>query len=261
MPRAIQTQAGFFTAGAAGLNAATPVAGDSFAVATFPMSARAELAQVQLAGASSDFCRIRSPRLHDANQGLRLYNGTQKFRPLLPWELYEQLFPADVPIVEIDFTAAATGVVLLTYAYDDLPGVAPRLAMPSEVFPRIVHTSGVEVDVTAGAIGAWGASSNINSLFDNFEAGADYALLGYVVNVATAGIAITGKDTGNLKIGFPGDPDPWQTHDYFVIASERSNAPFIPIIAANNKGSTFLQSTDVAAATATKVTLLLAQLA
>ena len=260
MPRAIQTQAGIFTAGAAGTGVAVPAPGDSFAVAAFNPSSTAAIANVWASGASTDWVRIRSPRLHDANQGLRLFVGGTLRRALLPWELYEQIFPADTPIVEIDETAAATGGIAVTYEYQDLSGASPRLAMPSEVLPRIVHTSGVEVDVTSGAIGVWGASANINSVFDNFEAGADYALLGYTCSVACLSLAITGKDTGNLKIGMPGDADPIWTHDWFLRASELSQAPFIPIIAANNKGSTFLQAVDVAAATATKVTLLLAQL-
>lgn len=261
MPRAIQSQLGFATVAAAGLSVVTPAPGDTFAVATFAPSSSAAIAQLHATGAVTDFVRVRSPRLHDANQGLRIFIGATTRRRLLPWELYEQLYPADVPIVEIDQTAAGTGALLATYEYADLPGVQPRLAMPSEVLPRMIHTMGCEVDVTSGAIGAWGNGVAINANFDNFEAGADYALLGYTCNVGSAGIAITGKDTGNLKIGMPGDPDPFQTQDYFVTASERSNAPFIPVIAANNKGSTLLQNVDVAAATVQKVTLLLAQLA
>lgn|SRR5487761_11685 len=261
MPRALQTISGFFTAGAAGTGVATPAPGDTFAVPSFSLSAKAYLEQVTASGASTDFVRIRSPRLADANQGLRLFVGTTKNRPLLPWGMDEVLYPSDTPTVEIDETAIATGGILVTYGFDDLPGVQPRLAMWSEVQSRIVHVMGCEVDVTSGAIGAWGASAAINSVFDNFEAGADYAWLGYMVNAACSGIALTGKDTGNLKIGGPGDPDPVFTHDYFVRMAEGSGRPSIPIIAANNKAATVLQNVDIAAATAVKATLLLAQLA
>ena len=260
MPRAIQTVAGFFTAAGAGTNAATPSPGDSFAVAQYAQGSRASLGQIWASGASTDFIRVRSPRLHDANQGLRIFVGASLRRRLLPWELYEPVYAADTPTVELDATAATTSGICLTYEYDDLGGAQARLANASDVLPRILHTAGVEVDVTSGAIGAWGASAAINSVFDNFEAGADYALLGYTCSVACLGIAITGKDTANLKIGMPGDTDPLQTQDYFVKAAEWSGAPYIPIIAANNKGSTILQSVDTAAATVSKVTLLLAQL-
>lgn len=260
MPKAIQTIAGFFTAVGAGTSAATPSAGDTFAVPSFALSAVGYLEDVYAAGATVDFIRIRSPRLHDANQGLRLFIGTTQRRRLLPNYSTEYLYPSDVPIVEIDATGAATNGILLQYGYSDLPGVAPRLAAWPEIKPRIAHISGVEVDVTSGAIGQWGNGAAINANFDNFEAGADYALLGYTVNAGALGIAITGKDTGNLKVGGPCDPDAAQTQDYFIRLSEEGEIGYIPVIAANNKGSTLLQVVDVAAATAVKVSLIMAQL-
>lgn len=260
MPNAVQTIAGFFTAGAAGTGVATPAPGDSFTVPSFSLTSKAYIENVYAAGASTDFVRIRSPRLHDANQGLRLWVGSTPRRSLLPFEGAQVLYPSDTPIVEIDETAAATGGILCQYGYDDLPGVVPRLAHWGEIQSRIVAYSGVEVDVTSGAIGAWGNGAAINSLFDNFEAGADYAWLGWTMSVACLGIAITGKDTGNLKIGGPGANDGYETVDYFINWSEKNGKARIPIIAANNKGSTLLQAVDVAANTATKVTLMLAQL-
>lgn len=261
MPNAIQTIAGFFTAGAAGTGVATPAPGDTFQVPAFDLSSKAYLEQVSASGASTDFVRIRSPRLADNNQGLRVFVGAAKNRPLLPWGNGEVLYPSDAPIVEIDETAAASGGILVHYGFDDLPGVSPRLAHWSDVQPRIVHVMGCEVDVTSGAIGAWGASAALNSVFDNFEAGADYAWLGYVTSAPCLGIAITGKDTGNLKIGGPGDSDALDTASWFQQWAEMTGRARIPIIAANNKGATVLQNVDSAAATAVKVTLFLAQLA
>jgi hypothetical protein len=261
MPRALQTIAGFFTAGAAGTNIVTPAAGDTFTVPSFALSSQAYLENIYASGATVDFIRVRSPRLHDANQGLRLWVGSTPRRSMLPYGMNETLYPSDTPTVEIDATGAGSNGVLATYGFTDLPGVSPRLAMWADVQPRIVHVMGCEVDVTSGAIGTWGASSAINSSFDNFEAGADYAWLGYSMSVACLGIAMTGKDTGNLKIGGPGASDDYESTNFFITMSNESGRPCIPIIAANNKGSTVLQNVDVAAATATKVTLLLAQLA
>lgn len=261
MPRAIQTIAGFFTAGAAGTGVATPAPGDAFTVPSFDISSRARISQVYANGALADFVRVRSPRMHDANQGLRLWVSANKLEPLLPWEMSEVLYPSDTPTVEIDSTGIGSVGILVQYDFDDLPGVQPRLAGLADIQGRVAHISGVEVDVTSGAIGAWGASSALNSSFDNFEAGADYALLGYTVSAACLGVAVTGKDTGNLKVGGPGDNNPIRTRDYFVRMSEKTGRPCIPIIAANNKGATVLQNVDSAAATAVKVSLIMAQLA
>lgn len=261
MPRAIQTISGFFTAVGAGTNVATPAPGDTFNVPSFQVGTPARFLQAYASGATTDFVRVRSPRMHDNNQGLRMRVGTQLAAELLPWEVSEVLYPSDTPTVEIDATGAGTGAILVHYDFDDLPGVQPRLAGLADIQSRVVHIMGCEVDVTSGAIGAWGASSPINSLFDNFEAGADYALLGYTLTTACHGIAVTGKDTGNLKIGGPGQVDPLRTSRYFVNMSEYTGRSCIPIIAANNKGSTVLQNVDIAAGTVTKVTLSLAQLA
>lgn len=260
MPNAVQTIAGTAVAAGAGTNPAVPAAGDTFTVPSFSLTAAAYLEQVSAAGATTDFVRIRSPRLHDANQGIRAYVGSPLYRSLLPWNNQENLYPSDTPTVEIDATGAGTGGILVTYGFDDLAGAQPRLGLWSEIEPRIVHISSVEVDVTSGAAGQWGNGVAINALFDNFEAGADYALLGYHCNANCLGVAITGKDTGNLKIGGPGSADAIETREYFIWFAERTQRQRIPIIAANNKGSTLVQNVDTAAATAVKVSLTFAQL-
>lgn len=260
MPQAVQTIAGFFTAAGAGTNVATPAPGDTFTLPSFDLASTAYLENEWVSGATVDFTRIRSPRLHDSNQGIRVWVGGTVRRSLLPWGNHEVLYPSDTPTVEIDATGAGSNGIVLQYGYSDLPGVAPRLASWSDVESRIVHIMGCEVDVTSGAIGAWGASSALNSSFDNFEAGADYALLGYTSSVNCLAIAVSGKDTGNLKIGGPGANDNFESTNYFINWSQMTGQPRIPIIAANNRGSTVLQNVDIAAATATKVSLFLAQL-
>lgn len=261
MPYALQQNCGFFTAGAAGTGVATPMGGDTFNVANFALTATARLEQLWANGASTDFVRVRSPRMHDANQGIRLAVGGIVAIPLLPWGNNQPLYPSDTPIVEIDETAAATGAIAAIYQYDDLPGVNPRYATWQEIQPRVSQISGVQVALGAiGAIGAYSAGSAINSSFDNFEAGADYALLGYEIPVTRLAIAVQGQDTGNLKVGGPGIADARDTRWWFIEASQWSGRPYIPIIAANNKGSTFVFQTDNAASAATVVTLILAEL-
>lgn len=261
MPQAVQTIAGYYTAAAAGTGVATPAPGDTFQVPSFSLSSKAYLENLAASGAVVDWIRVRSPRLHDANQGLRIWVGADLRVNLLPWDNSEVLYPSDAPTVEIDATGAGTGGLIAQYGYDDLPGVAPRLAMWSEIQPRIQHIMGCEVDVTSGAIGAWGAGAALNSVFDNFEAGSDYALVGYVCSAACLAIAMSGKDTGNLKIGGPGISDANKTRSYFKDWSDQTGRPRIPVISANNRGSTLLQNVDIAAATAVKTTLYLAQLA
>lgn len=261
MPYALQQSCGFFTAAGAGTGVVTPMTGDTFGVANFSLTSQAYLDQMWANGGSTDFARIRSPRMHDANQGIRLAVNNIVNVPLLPWELDQPLYPSDTPVVELDETAAATGAVAAIYRYQDLPGVNPRYATWDEISSRVVAVSGVSVALGAIAgIGQYSAGNAINTSFDNFEAGADYALLGYEMAAARLAIAIQGQDTGNLKIGGPGINDARTTSDWFVNAGKRGGSPYIPIIAANNKGSTMVFQTDNAASAATTVTLILAEL-
>ena len=261
MPRAFQLNCGFYTAAGAGTGVATPMAGDSFAVQSFSTSASARLAQVWAEGASTDFVRIRSPKMHDANQGIRLQVAGIQNVPLLPYGTQQPLYPVDTPTGEIDETAAATGAIACLYHYDDLPGVSPRLGMWADIEPRIKQVSGVQVNLGAiAAIGQYSAGTALNANFDNFEAGSDYALLGYVTSSSVLAIAVSGQDTGNLKTGGIGIADARDTSHWFVWLSERTGAPAIPIIAANNKGSTQVFQTDNTAHAAQNVTLIMAML-
>lgn len=260
MPRAIQTVAGFVTNGAAATTIATPSPGDSFAVTSFTGSGQALIEQVHSSGASTDWVRIRSPRMHDAQQAMRLYSGGNGGHNLLPWGLNQPMYPSDVPIVEVDTTAAASGGILVTYGYTDLTGVSPNLDVWSNIEPRIQQILGVEVACAGAAIGTWSPGVTINSQYDVFEAGNSYALLGYRCTTACLGIKITGVDTGNVGIGGPGAVDGIQTTNYFAEASVKTGRAFIPIIQANNKASTLVANVDSAANTATTVNLIFALL-
>jgi hypothetical protein len=261
MPRAIQQLNGFFTAAGAGTNVATPMTGDTFTVPSVTPGSGARLEQVWATGTTVDFVRIRSPRMHDANQGMRLRVGATTQVPLVPWSLDQPLYALDTPIVEIDATGAATNAIGVLYEYDDLPGVNPRLATWEEIDSRIINVMGCDVSAGAiGAIGAYSAGNALNSLFDNFEAGYDYAWLGYEVSAARHAISLSGPDTSFLKIGGPGTTLAHVTSDWFQRIARITGRAYIPVIAANNKQSTLVFQTDNAASAAVNVTLVLAQL-
>jgi hypothetical protein len=261
MVSAAQLVTGFFTAAGAGTGVVTPNGGDTFAVQNFNAPDTAFIDELWANGATTDFVRVRSPRLHDANQGLRLRVAGIAGLPLIPYDINNPIYPADALTVEIDATGAGTGAISLLNYYTNIPGVAARLASWPEISSRIDQTSGVDVALGAiPAIGSYSPGNAINSLFDNFQAGSDYALLGYVTSASRLSIAVQGQDTGNLKIGGPGIADARTTSDYFIRMSERSGLPYIPIIAANNKGSTNVFQADNAASAGINVTLIMAEL-
>lgn len=261
MPRAIQLVSGFFTAAGAGAATVTPTPGDTFAVASGNNEGPIKLEQLWQSGAVGDYISVFSPRMHDNNQGIRVQSGGVKGRNLLPWGADQALYPADTPTVQAHATGVGTTGVMALYEYDDLPGASQRLATWADIRGRIEQLSTVEVDVTSSAtIGSYGAGVALNGTFDNFKANRDYAWLGWTTNAIATGIAISGPDTSNYRIGGPSCNDVDHTKNMWIDASEQTGRPFIPVFAANNKGTTLVQAVDVAASTVLHVSLHLALL-
>lgn len=262
MPRTLKTVPFFFTAGGAGTNIATvsPGAIGTNVIDSFT-NGNCYLESVWAAGATTDFVRIRSGRLHDAQQGIRIQAGAVQRTNLLPWGNNQKLASVDNLTVEIDATGAGSGGVALTYGFDDFSGANQTLVGWADISQRIQAIMGQEVDVTASAtIGTVGAGVALNAFADNWKANQQYALLGYTCSTGVLALLLNGANTSGQDIGFPGDTDTRETRNYFVKMSQLSGRNCIPIIDANNKGSTVLKAVDVAASTATKVTLYLAQL-
>jgi hypothetical protein len=261
MPQAYYVSSGYYTAGGAGSAVATSTPGDTFNLPSYNLSSPAYLDDVWTQSAVTDWLSVKSPKMHDNNQGIRLRTGGTQQRSLLPGMINQPVFPVDTPTVTLDATGAGTGAVSIIYRFTDLPGISPRLAMWSDVTPRIKNISGVDVALGAApAIGSYSAGNAINSTFDNFQAGADYALLGYLAATAGLTLAVQGQDTGNVKVGGPLSTDPLVTSNWFVNLAEETGFPYIPIIAANNKGSTNVYQVATTAIGAQTVTLILAEL-
>lgn len=261
MPRVLQLIGASVNAGGAGENTLVAAPGDSFTVAAGVQEGNIYLAQMWGAGTVEDYVKVYSPRMHDNTQGIRMQVGATKDRELLPWGQDQPLYPADTPTFKSDATGAGETGLLVMYEYLDLPGGNQRLATWDDIRPRIDQISGTEVDVNSGAtVGAWGTGVAINATFDNFKANRDYALLGWTVNAACMGVSIVGPDTSNYRVGGPGEAGHIFTYDQFIRMSEKTGRPCIPVINANNRGSTLVQAIDLAASTAVHVSLTLALL-
>jgi len=243
------------------VSALTTGIGDSFSVNNFPNTAQAYLDQMWAREATPGVFRIRSPRMHDASQGVRVQVGSASPYLLLPDGAGQLLYPSDTLTVEGSGGAAETDNFFYLVYYTDLPGVAARLASWEEVRPRVVDIAGVEVDATTSATaGQWSGGIAINASFDTFKANTDYAVLGYVTATTCGAVAIQGVDTGNVRMGGPGMNDHLQTREYFVKMAHGTGRPYIPIINSNNKATTLLYVADPATSVAINVSLVLAQL-
>lgn len=260
MGRGFEVIAGRATNPAA-LTALTPNTGDSFTVRSAPMDGRVYLEDVWASSATAGIVRVRSPRLHDAAQAVRLRIPAANQRPLLGWAVNQPLYPQDNLTFEIQGGGAETDAAALLVYYENLPGIDAQLATWDEIAPRIVNVAGMEQNVTSGGTaGDWSGSQALNADFDTFKRNVKYALLGYVTDTACLSVGVKGADTGNLRVGGPGPVAPDITRDWFVQLSRESGRAHIPILNAANIAATTFDIAMVATATAANVSLVMAEL-
>lgn len=245
----------------AALTAITSNTGDTLQVPSFNKSSPAYLENAWAQEGTPGVLRIRSPKLHDNVQGLRLTVPSTSPYPLLPLEVDQPLVTLDTLIVELSGGGAETDVAVLQEYITDMDGAAQNLATWEQIQPRILNVLTNEVDCTAPATqGNWTAGNPLNFTFDQLHAASTYAVLGYEVSAACAAIAISGPDTSQLKLGGPGTTDPQATRDYFLRLSRNTGRPHIPVIKQANKGATTVYTLSANAPAAINVSLILAEL-
>lgn len=238
--------------------AVTAGQGSQLSVRNFPFTASAHLIDMWANGATKGALRIRSPKLSDAVQGIRVNYGAGLQDFLLPRDFNQTLVPQDSLTVEMLGGASETDTFAFQTYYDDLSGAAPKLKMPGDILGQLEYSTTWTVNTTSSAtIGNYG-STLITNLYDESQANQWYALLGYVTDVALTAIGITGNDLSSLNIAGPGDVNPRRTSRYFADLSDRLGKPCIPCFNAANKGSTNVQTADKAASTTANVSLIVA---
>lgn len=261
MGQAFEVLTGRVTNAGAALTAVTLATGDSLAIRSADMANPVWLENLWTFGAAASVIQVRSPRMHDNVQGIRVTSLAATPQPLLPDEVDERLYPQDVLNVAMTGGAAETDMASLLVYYSDLPGIAARLGSWPDVAGRVEHFLTVELALTTGGtVGDYGGGVPVNTTFDLLKANTDYAILGYLTNVAVATVGIRSPDFGNLRVGGPGTTQRIDTRDWFVQLSADEGRPHIPIFNSANKGSTIVDLVHNAAGTAVTVDLICAQL-
>lgn len=238
----LQTATG--TAITATISALAAVTGDSLAVKNSPIEKVAKMLtfwmDVQVAGTG----RIRSARLHDNTQGMRFDTIAGDIRPYMPWGISQRVYANDV--LSVDLGGSAVGgdietISWLTY-YEDLPGISARFIAPDELKRRAGNLTFVENTISTGTTGGYQGAEAINVEFDQFHAGSQYALVGYLIDTEMGAVAWKGPDTGNLRVGGPGEETERElTADWFIRLSLAHGLPLIPVISAENKAATTVE--------------------
>lgn len=259
MGRALEIIAGRVThAGVAAEAALTVNTGNSFTVRDYGGERGAHLLTPFTSAATPGRLRIRSPRLHDAAQSIRL-QASVLARPLLSPQVRQELSANDPLTVEMSGLAAETDAAAYLVYYDDLPGTQAELYSPEDILPRVRNITGVLQAVVGVVGGDWSGAQAINADQDSLKADTRYAVLGYTLDASCLAIRLTGSDLGNLGIGGPGGLLSEISSEWFIRLSRLSGLPCIPVFGSNNRGNVIFDVAAVAAG-AINCTLILGEL-
>jgi hypothetical protein len=245
MPPAVELVSGRAVAPSTTFTGLTVNTGNSLTVRNADISQPIAILQCWVDVQAAGTVRIRSPRLHDNVQGIRLDTVAGDVVPLFPWGVGQPLIPQDTLIVELTGSATAGDVeafsMLIFYA--DLPGISARLHTWDEIAPRIRNVVTVENTLATDTSGNYSGEEAIDVEFDLLKANTDYALLGYFVDTECCSVRWRGSDVGNLGIGGPGEPGlRFVTKEWFVLLSQTFGLPLIPVFNAANKSGILIDA-------------------
>lgn len=255
---------GFVTAPSGTQTNLTMATGDSLAVRAAAQDKLALLVNLWVDSQTTGIVRVKSPRMHDNVQGIRAKTVASEAKVIMPWGRPQRVYPTDVLSADLSGSATAGDIetAALLFYYEDLPGVTGKFIKWDEAARRGVNVFTCENTVTTGAGGGWTGSVAINASFDLFKANTDYALLGYEVDVECAAVAFRGVDTGNLRVGGPGDELARHvTGEWFKRLSLSYDLPAIPVFNSLNKGGITVEAAQDENAAAVRVNSLFVELA
>ena len=264
MGRALELLAGFVTAPSSTATALTMATGNSLTVRNAREGSTIALLTAWVDSQTAGVLRIRSPRLADNVQGLRLQTVASETKPLLPTVASQELYSQDVLTVDLTGSATAGDIesACMLIFYSDIQGVDANLATWAEIEPRIVNMFTVENTLALGTAGGYSGEEALNAEFGLMRANTEYALVGYGVNVECAAVRWRGVDTGNLGVGGPGDElGRDYTRDWFARLSRETGYPTVPIFNSANVGAILLDGVQDENGADPTVTSIFAELA
>src|SRR6266478_1421664 len=265
MGRILDTVTGFVTAPGAVFTPWTLATGDSLAVRAATPNTNIWLIGAWAWNQVAGVMRVRSPRMHDNVQGIRMRTPVNLVNNRIPVRLIggaaQKLFTQDTLIVEQTGSAVAgqieTGSLLIWY--DDVPGVSARTIDQATLKKAGVNIMAQEVTVTTGVGGGYTGGVAINSQAgtDNWKANTDYALVGGFTDSRLATIAVKGVDTGNVRVSFPGElSEPDEAQNWFASLSAATGLPMIPVLNSQNKGAITVEGVSQQVGVTAVITLL-----
>lgn len=222
--------------------AATAIVGDSLTTKFAGPGAGPMIAAWWCKNQVAGFHQLTWPSGHDVTRGIRSRVPLGSVLPRYPRSWSPSLEPQELVSAFIagSNVAGDQEIGVLQFYYPDLPGVSPRLIDEATLNSRGIRA--LTIEDTTGALTSvlWTGARALNAASDLLRANTDYAVVGYNLGVICAAIAIRGPDTGNLRIGVPGDTaNGLVSERYFVDMTREMGVPYIPVFNSANKASTF----------------------
>lgn len=263
MSSALEILTGYVTAPSTTITALTMASGNSLTIRNAALDTKIHLLSAWADNQGAGVLRIKSPRMHDNVQGMRLHVVASEPEPLFPLGLKQNLIPQDTLDVGLSGSATSGDVetaCLLVY-YENLPGVAARLIGIEELMSRMKNIVTVENTLSLGTAGGYSGEEAINAEYDLLKANTDYALIGYLVSAECACVRYRGVDFGNLGIGGPGNADDKDvTREWFMRLSRETALPLIPVFNSANKAGILIDGAQDEDGTDSLVITILAEL-
>lgn len=180
--------------------------------------------------------------MHDLTNGFRWSNLTGAPSQQWPRGNFQEVFSQDGLIIEISGSAVGGQFELMNglIFYTKVDGIAQKLITWQEYYARKLYDVSIETSVVAGAGGGYTGEVAINtSAVYNLKANTEYALTGYLVNADVGSIVWKGPDTGQTRVGGPGNSTNKEiTREFFVDMAKEYDVPMIPVINSANGGAT-----------------------
>ena len=157
MGKALEMLNGFVTAPSTTLTALTMGAGDTLVVRNAPLDSQIMLLQAWTDNQTAGTFRIRSPRLHDNVEGIRLDASASEVKPLLPRRIVQPLIPQDTLTAQLSGSGTGGDIesAALLLFYENLPGISSRLIDVATLLANMMHLVSVENTLALGTGGGY----------------------------------------------------------------------------------------------------------
>ena len=242
------------------VTAVTFASGDTGTVRNATQGSYVGLESMGRQGATAGIIQIKSPLLHDNVEGIQAWVSDTPSCRLIPRYGIQQLKAQDTLAVGLSGGTAEVECGFYQVGYDDLPGSAARMHSWGDIAGLIQYIKVNEVTATtSGTAGVW-SDTAITTTENLLEANVDYAVLGYLTDVAVCAIGVRGSETNNLRVCGPGTVRGEVTAEYFVQMSNDLGKPRIPVFNSANRTAVFLSLLAVATSATVHGQLILARL-